>query len=203
MRTTPTHRVCYCLGGSTRGVGSALRNFRTIQVCPKDLPATPWHALRAMRHIARAVRGVLAWVSPPPLDMTSLTLIAAPTALIFTATRSWSASRAYKQRAAPAVPRAPAPSPKLTMGMPKATRGLASVFGTELTDGWVRPETSRASRDPPVQAPRPGLFFWRQTPDRQRCGDHQDGADNTNDRKLAEHYQVSLGHTLPLGQVYS
>ncbi len=105
--------------------------------------------------------------------------------------------------AAPAVPRAPAPSPKLTMGMPKATRGLASVFGTELTDGWLRPETSRASRDPPVQAPRPGLFFWRQTPDRQRCGDHQDGADNTNDRKLAKYYQVSLGHTLPLGRVSS
>ena len=31
------------------------------------------------------------------------------------------------------------------MAMPKATRGLASVFGTELTDGWVRPDTSRAS----------------------------------------------------------
>jgi hypothetical protein len=99
------------------------------------------------------------------------------------------------------VPRAPAPSPKLTMVMPKATRGLASVFGTELTDGWVRPETSRASRDLPVQAPRPGLFFWRQTPDRQRHGDHEDGADNTNDRKLAEHYRVSFGHTLPLGRV--
>jgi hypothetical protein len=38
-----------------------------------------------------------------------------------------------------------APQLDLTMAMPKATQGLASVFGTELTDGRVRPETSRAS----------------------------------------------------------
>src|SRR5262249_7480483 len=41
-----------------------------------------------------------------------------------------------------------------------ATRGLASVFETELIDGWVRPQTSRASRGSTFEPPRGGFSFF-------------------------------------------
>src|SRR5262249_59738495 len=46
MRATPTHRGCYRLGGSTRGVGRASPRVRTLSVCPEDVPVWPWEAER-------------------------------------------------------------------------------------------------------------------------------------------------------------